>query len=330
MFQDLIDKQKGYINFFFDRLDFQTANILLAKLHYLKGNLIFTGVGKSGQIAKKLASTFISTGTKSLYLHPVEALHGDLGIISQDDIVVFLSKSGNSKELVDLAKILYARSIYQVLWVCKEDSILKKFMNLTCLLPLERELCPYNLSPTTSPLLQMCFGDTLAIALMNQKEFSLDQYADNHPSGFIGTRSRRVQDVMLKKESLPLVPLDMPLKDVLVEMSKKRLGCVLVLDQKGSCSGIFTTGDLNRCLVKNDPQILSTPVKNLMTKQFSFVNASERVDIALNLMQNPDKRIQMLPVLDDGVLVGLIHLHDVVEDAFQKSTCEEVFAHKEN
>lgn len=330
MFQDLLDKQKEYINFFFDHVDIQAANILLAKLHYLKGNLIFTGVGKSGQIAKKLASTFISTGTKSLYLHPVEALHGDLGIISQEDIVIFLSKSGNSKELVDLAKILYARSIYQVLWVCKEDSMLKKFMNITCLLPLKRELCPYNLSPTTSPLLQMCFGDTLAIALMRQKEFSLDQYADNHPSGFIGTRSRRVGDVMQKKERLPLVLLSMQLKDVLVEMSQKRLGCVLVVDLEKRCVGIFTTGDLNRCLVKNDPDLLLMPIKDLMTRQFSYVDVNERVDTALNLMQNPDKRIQMLPVLDDGLLVGLIHLHDVVEDAFQKNAQEEVFAHKEN
>jgi arabinose-5-phosphate isomerase len=327
MFQELLHQQKEFIQYFFEMIDVRTANVLLAKLHYLKGNLIFTGVGKSGQIAKKLASTFISTGTKALYLHPVEALHGDLGIISQEDIVIFLSKSGNSKELVDLAKILYARSIYQVLWVCKEDSLLEKFMNLTCLLPLKRELCPYNLSPTTSPLLQMCFGDTLAIALMSQKEFSLDQYADNHPSGFIGTRSRRVKDVMLKTESLPIVSPEMHLKEALLVMSEKRLGCVLVVDKKETLVGIFTTGDLNRCLIQNEKNLFETPIQNLMTSHISYVDSQERVDTALNLMQNPDKRVQMLPVLDDGCLVGLIHLHDVVEDAFQKSMREENYAH---
>lgn len=325
MFQELLRQQKEYIQFFFEKIDVRTANILLTKLRNLKGNLIFAGVGKSGQIAKKLSSTFISTGTKAIFLHPVEALHGDLGIISQDDIVIFLSKSGNSKELIDLAKILYARSIYQVLWVCKPDSPLEKFMDLTCLLPLKRELCPYNLSPTTSPLLQMCFGDTLAIALMSQKEFSLDQYADNHPSGFIGTRSRRVKDVMLEFSRLPIVSPDIHLKKALLVMSEKRLGCVLVVDKKEALVGIFTTGDLNRCLVQNQDNLFDTPVEKLMTKQVCCVESLERVDTALNLMQNPDKRVQMLPVVDEGYLVGLIHLHDIVEDAFQKSVREENF-----
>lgn len=323
MFQELLNQQKEYIQFFFEEIDVNTANILLEKLHYLSGNLIFTGVGKSGQIAKKLASTFISTGTKALYLHPVEALHGDLGIISQDDIVVFLSKSGNSKELVDLAKIFYARSIYQVLWVCKRDSLLEKFMDLTCLLPLKRELCPYNLSPTTSPFLQMCYGDTLAIALMRKKKFSLDQYADNHPSGFIGTRSRRVVDVMVKLDNLPIVTPEMHLKKALLILSKKRLGCVLVVDKKGELVGIFTTGDLNRCLMQNEENLFETPIDKLMTIDVSTIDAQDRVDTALNLMQNPDKRVQMLPVIDNGCLVGLIHLHDVVEDAFQKSVPQE-------
>jgi arabinose-5-phosphate isomerase len=323
MFQDLLNKQKEYIQFFFETVNPQMAQALLKKLQYLKGNLIFTGVGKSGQIAKKLASTFISTGTKAFYLHPVEALHGDLGMISEEDIVVFLSKSGNSKELVDLAKILYTRSIYQVLWACKEDSLLQKFMNLTCHLPLKRELCPYNLSPTTSPLLQMCFGDTLAIALMHHKEFSLDQYAENHPSGFIGTRSRKVKDVMLQGEKLPVVRANRELRDVLVEMSQKRLGCVLVVDEKDLLAGIFTSGDLNRALVSKADTLLRTPICELMTTKFLSIDVEERVDTALNLMQNPDKRVQMLPVLDGRSLVGLIHLHDVVEDTFQKSRREE-------
>ncbi len=318
MFRQLIEKQKEYVDFFFDALDTKSGDLLLEKLLELKGNLIFTGVGKSGQIAKKLASTFISTGTKSFYLHPVEALHGDLGIISQEDIVVFLSKSGNSKELLDLAKILHARGVYQVLWACKEESILHEFIDLACFLPLKRELCPYNLSPTTSPLLQMCFGDTLAIALMHKKQFSLDQYADNHPSGFIGTRSRRVKEVMLKGEDLPIVYSEQPLKEVLVEMSKKRVGCVLVLDAKRRLSGIFTAGDLNRALVKVKQDILESPVSDLMTTGFAWIEADERVGQALDLMQNPDKRVQMLPVLEGGLLVGLLHLHDVVETAVQK------------
>ncbi|MFZ4773499.1 MAG: KpsF/GutQ family sugar-phosphate isomerase [Chlamydiia bacterium] len=327
MFRKLIEEQKEYMNFFFDALDLTPGQQLLTRLLHIKGNLVFTGVGKSGQVAKKLASTFISTGTKSLYLNPVEALHGDLGIISKDDVVVYLSKSGNSKELIELAKILYARQIYQVLWVCKEDSVLKNFMDLICLLPLKRELCPYNLSPTTSPLLQMCFGDTLAIALMNQKEFSLDQYADNHPSGFIGTRSRKVREVMLKGAALPIVHQSQPLKEVLIEMSGKRVGCVLVLNENRQLSGIFTTGDLNRALLKIDQDVIHAPIGALMTQSFTCIDANERVDHALSLMQNPDKRIQMLPVMEEGILVGLIHLHDVVEDAFQKGGAKEMLAH---
>ena len=326
MFQELIKKQKEYMNFFFDSIDSTVAEFLIAKLLQLKGNVIFTGVGKSGQVAQKLASTFISTGTRSLFLNPVEALHGDLGIISKDDIVIFLSKSGNSKELVELAKILHARGIYQVLWVCKETSMLQSYMDLIVLLPLKRELCPYNLSPTTSPLLQMCFGDTLAIVLMNQKEFSLDQYANNHPSGSIGTRSRKVSEVMLKGDQLPIARANQPLKEVLVEMSMKRVGCVLVIDEKEQLVGIFTTGDLNRALLKIDQNSLFAPVNTLMTENFTSIDADERVDQALNVMQNPDKRIQMLPVMENGTLVGLIHLHDVVEERMACSSAEEILA----
>jgi arabinose-5-phosphate isomerase len=319
MLRNLFSKQKQYLDYFFERIDIDVAEHLLEKIHKLQGNLVFTGVGKSGQVAKKLVSTFVSLGTKSVFIHPTEALHGDLGIISKNDIVVFLSKSGNSAELIDLAKILHERSVYQVAWTCKQEGQLSRYVDLVCLLPLQRELCAHNLSPTTSPILQMCYGDILAVGLMQLKQFSLDSYAENHPSGFIGVRSKLVQNVMIPVSTLPLVAENSLLKDALVLMSQKRLGCVLVVDSSKNLKGIFTTGDLNRALCDTTQSPLEKQIQQFMTTNFSWISSDERVDSALNLMQNPDKRIQVLPVIDAGVLVGLLHLYDILGNVVEQT-----------
>lgn len=314
MIKELFNKQKTYLNYFFDHVSEEKTEQLLQLMVATQGMIIFTGVGKSGTIAKKLADTFVSTGTKALFLNPTDALHGDVGILEDKDLVVYLSKSGETDELIRLSSILSKRNMAQVALVCKERSTLCSYCTFSLYLPLERELCPFGLAPTTSTVIQLAFGDILSVALMELKAFTLDAYSLNHPAGNIGKQTRKVKEVMLKEDLLPISHQDEPLSEALIELASKRCGALLIVDDHFQMVGIFTTGDLNRIILKERDLAFSLPMSELMTRDFVSITQDELLTKALDMMQHSThKRVAMLPVLEEKKILGLLLLHDIIE-----------------
>ena len=206
MLQELIDKQRSYTNHFFESFDLAEIGKLVNMLMLTEGIIFFSGVGKSGLIAKKIAFTMASTGTRALFLSPTDALHGDIGIVSEKDVFIMLSKSGESDELIHLAPAIRNKGATVVGIVCNDKSRLGLICDYTFKLPFQGELCPFDMAPTMSTTYQLLFGDLLTIALMRHKKFSLDEYALNHPSGRIGKRiTLKVQDIMLTDHAFPYV-----------------------------------------------------------------------------------------------------------------------------
>lgn len=313
--QSLFSLQKGYIDYFFAHVDLAAAEKILHAMLNCKGIIAFSGVGKSAIVAEKLARTLVSIGIKSIFIHPVDALHGDIGALSDQDIMILISKSGATSELLRLFPALRAKQVSILSWVSKENSPLYKKADLSIVLPLQSELCPYDLSPTTSPSIQMIFGDILTIALMQETHFSLEAYALNHPAGAIGNQLiYKVYDLMLKESQLPLCHEDDSLKDVIFELTNKKCGCVLVVDQKQQLKGIFTDGDLRRNLQKYSNVIFDKTMKEMMTSSFLSISPHQLAADAMALMQkNPQRRVMMLPVIDRDNLVGLITMHDIIQ-----------------
>lgn len=316
MLKELLEKQKLFLCHFFDTLDLQPIEKLIELLLSCKGMIFFTGVGKSGLIAKKIALTMVSTGTRAIYLSPTDALHGDLGMVSDQDIFIMLSKSGESDELMNLIPALHNKGAILVGVVCNSNSRLYGACHLKVILPFEYELCPFDMAPTMSTSFQLLFGDLVSVALMRQKSFGLDQYILNHPSGRIGKRmSLRVKDLMIQGQKIPFCfPTDL-LTDVLVELSNKRCGCVLIVDSQKKLLGIFTDGDLRRVLQKKGSDILHSEMKDLMTVNPKFTNPDVLIWESMKKMEaDYQNRISVLPVLDDQRCVaGLLHLHDAVQ-----------------
>lgn len=315
LLKELLDKEREYINYFFDHLDAREVEGIVDLLAACEGVMIFTGVGKSGLVAEKIAMTMTSSGSRAFYISPNNALHGDIGIVSDKDVVVMLSKSGESDELLSLIPTLRNKQTKLVAIVNAPNSRLAKSCDLSIHLPLKRELCPYDMVPTTSMVIQMIFGDVLAIALMRLKNFSLDQYALNHPGGRIGKRlSLKVNDLMLKGTSVPTCSPHDKLVDTLVELSNKRCGCVLIVDEAKKLQGIFTDGDLRRSLQKHGAIALESSMGELMTKTARSITPHHMAWEAMKEMESDQKNaITILPVLDEQKVVGVIKLHDIVQ-----------------
>ena len=277
--------------------------------------LIFTGVGKSGIIAEKLALTMLSTGTKAVFLPPSNALHGDIGIVSEQDVVVLLSKSGETEELLHLIPYIRDRGAQTVAWVLNSSSKLAQACDLSVTLPFQKELCPFDLAPTTSTAIQLIFGDVLSVALMQAKGFSLDDYASNHPAGSLGKKiALKVEDLMIQEPQLPLCRPQDELHQVLVELSAKRCGCLVVVDENKHLQGIFTDGDLRRTLQSHTTTALHKTMEELMTRHCIVTTKQERASIALSRMQEVDQRwVSVIPVVENNLLIGLIRMHDIVQ-----------------
>jgi arabinose-5-phosphate isomerase len=315
----LLLKQKELINSFFEKIDPKMMDLTLERLMNVKGNIVFTGIGKSGIAAELIAMMMTSIGTKAFYLSPANAIHGDLGMIGQDDLVVLLSKSGNTEELYQLALLLKTRKIQLMGWFCHSHGRLSKVCDFVVNLPLEKELCPYDLSPTTSSIVQIIFGNTLAVALMEGKNFSLESYLLNHPSGMIGNKIRlKVADVMLKNSALPICFSNQEIKEVLVELSDKRCGCLLVFTPENQLKGVFTDGDLRRAIYKDAEKVFNRPVEMYTTEKYISTHPEASIVEALKIMQNHDqpKKVNVLPVMENEKLVGLIRLHDIIALGF--------------
>ena len=314
MHQPLFAEHKANIDYFFEHVDPAAVDRMVELAMGCDGLLIFSGVGKSGLIAEKLAATMLSTGTRAIYLPPTNALHGDLGIISERDICIFISKSGETEELKVLLPMVHARGARLVSWVCESDSTLAREADHTVLLPVKRELCPFDLAPTTSTAVQLIFGDIVSIALMRAKSISLDEYALNHPAGSIGKRATtRVADIMVRSEALPLCGPNDLVGALLPELTTKRLGCLLVVDADDHLLGIFTDGDLRRAIQSEGSDLLTRSIGELITRDCLTITPDALAYGVMQQMQgDPDRWVTLLPVVEESRLVGLLHMHDIV------------------
>jgi len=315
MLKDLFEEYQRNLNYFFDQIETEKAEKIFDLLLKCEGMLIFTGVGKSGIIAEKLAMTMISTGTKALYLPPMNALHGDIGIVTKKDVLICISKSGESEELLSLVPYAQKKGAKTVAWVSNPHSKLLNGCDLGIYLPLNKELCPFDLAPTTSTAIQLIFGDVLSVGLMKAKQFSLDEYALNHPAGSIGKKiTLTVEDLMLKGEGLPICTPNDRLREALVTLTDKKCGCLLIVDEKKNFRGIFTDGDLRRTLQTDPARMLEKTMEELMTPSCIATEKGKKALEALKLMQkDPKKWVNVMPVVESDRLIGLIRMHDLVQ-----------------
>lgn len=315
MIRALFKEQQGYLNYFFENVDLDKTQKIFEAFFYCKGSLIFTGIGKSGIIAQKLAMTFLSTGTKSFYIPPIDALHGDLGIVDDKDIFVFLSKSGQTEELISLIPHVRNKGASIISLVSNDKSFLYSNSDLSIHLPIPREICPFDLAPTTSTAVQLIYGDVLAVMMMRKKNFSLKEFVKNHPAGAIGKRiSLHVKDLMIKDDGIPFARKNDLLIDVLYELSEKKCGCLLIVDDKKELLGIFTDGDLRRSIQKRGAEALSVTLSKLMTPGPTWTNKDQLVIDAMKQMEeNPKKLITVLPVLEKKKVIGILRMHDILQ-----------------
>jgi arabinose-5-phosphate isomerase len=271
------------------------------------GRLIITGMGKSGHIGRKIAATFASTGTPAYYVHPGEASHGDLGMITKDDVIMALSWSGETVELKDL--IDYSRRFRTglIAVTAEATSTLAKAADVVLLLPQAREACPHNLAPTTSSLMQLALGDALAVALLESRGFTALDFRGLHPGGRLGAKLKFIRDVMHSGATVPLAPLGTSMADAVVVMSAKGFGCVGITGAGGKLAGIITDGDLRRHM---GPQLLAATVDDVMTRGPKTVAGDQLVSEALELLNS--SKITAVFVVDAGAPVGIVHLHDLL------------------
>ncbi len=313
--RELFQNQKTYVEDFYNRIDSDQAQRFADFCLSVKGLIVLTGVGKSGIVAEKIAMTLASTGTKAIYLPPTNFLHGDLGILTGEDLVIFLSKSGETEELLGLMPFIRKKGTRLGALVSNPESRLAQCADCFVHLPVQKELCPFDLAPTTSTVVQLLFGDALAIAMMKAKSLSLQDYALNHPAGAIGKKaSITVESLMFKGDRVPISTQERKLFDVLSDLTEKKCGCLIITDEQGSFQGIFTDGDLRRSLQSHGPLILQKSVGHLMTKGAITIPKETLAWDALKIMQKDPKRwISVLPVLEEDKVVGLLRMHDIIQ-----------------
>ncbi|CAA0818107.1 Probable arabinose 5-phosphate isomerase [Striga hermonthica] len=311
---NLFKCQQNYLNHFFQNLDLTQTLAFTQTLLDARGTIFFTGVGKSGFVAQKISQTLVSLGVRSGFLPPVDALHGDIGILSPDDLLVMFSKSGNSEELVRLVPCARAKGSYLISVTSVSPNALMRSCDLNVHLPLERELCPFDLAPVTSTAIQMVFGDTVAIALMGARNLSKEEYAANHPAGRIGkSLIFKVKDLMKKRGELPVCRERDMIMDQLVELTSKGCGCLLVIDDEYRLLGTFTDGDLRRTLKASGEGIFKLTVGEMCNRNPRTISPDAMAVEAMQKMEAPPSPVQFLPVINDqNVLIGIVTLHGLV------------------
>ena len=277
-----------------------------------KGRIIVAGMGKSGHIARKIAATLASTGTPSFFVHAAEAGHGDMGMITTKDLVLMISHSGKTQELVQLIPLVRRLGIPLLAMSGNPNSTLAKEADIHLLIKIDQEACPLDLAPTSSTTATLVMGDALAIALLEARGFTADEFAFSHPSGSLGKKLLlRVNDIMHSGDALPRVKEEVNLSAALIEMTEKKLGMTTILTKDGKLSGIFTDGDLRRWLDRGI-NVHKTKMKEVMTTEFHLIRSSALASEALELMQR--NKINALPVIDDqGELVGAFNMHDLLK-----------------
>ena len=288
--------------------DFKKA---VTAIHESRGRIIISGIGKSAIVAQKIVATFNSTGTPALFMHAADAIHGDLGMIQQDDVVMILSNSGNSPEIKALVPLIKSFGNRLIGMVGNMQSYLATQADFIVNASVTAEACPNNLAPTNSTTAQMVMGDVLAVCLMELKEFTERDFARYHPGGNIGKRLYlRVED-MYKINPKPCVHLHTPVKEVITEISRNRLGCTAVLDEANNLIGIVTDGDVRRMLETHD-NISQLQAEDIYSKNPKTIHSQTLAIEALNVMKKHD--ITQLIVMDNGEYAGVLHLHDLLRE----------------
>ncbi len=287
-----------------DSLD-ETFNETLDLLLAMQGRAVVTGMGKSGHIANKIAATMASTGTPAFFVHPGEASHGDLGMITSGDVVIALSFSGETAELADLVSYTKRFAIPLIGVTGSNSSALAEAASVALVLPAITEACPMGLAPTTSTTVMLALGDALAVALLESKGFSSDDFQVFHPGGKLGDQLQKVADVMHTGESLPLVPNNIAMSEAILVMTAKSFGCLGVVDKYGVLQGVITDGDLRRHM---GPELLNQLTGQVMTTNSTSIRPEALVNEALRTMTS--KFITALFVLENEQPIGIIHIHD--------------------
>ncbi len=298
------------------RLDghFLEAIALIEQTH---GKLIITGVGKSGLVGAKMAATFASTGTSSFFLHPTEALHGDLGMIGKGDTLLAISNSGESEELTKILPHIQRFDIPLIGLSGKEDSTLGRYANVFLDISVEKEACPFNAAPTSSTTLTMALGDALAVALMKKRGFKREDYASFHPGGSLGKKLFvKVKDLM-RRENLPIIRESTSLKEAVVRMSEGKLGTVLIVDGANKFTALLSDGDLRRALMDKDFTMEQAAITYATRAPKHYKNTELLASEALEIIEND--RIQLLPITNDAdEIIGVLHIHDLINAGIKR------------
>lgn len=306
--KDVLDNYTRSVSYVEECID-ENFEVIIDYISKINGRVIITGIGKSAIIGMKISATLNSTGTPSIFLHGSDALHGDIGVATKNDVMICLSKSGSNTETVDLVKQIKKLGIKLIGITSDKNSFLAKNADYSIVNKIEREACPNNLAPTTSTSMQLLIGDLIAICLMSIKEFKSEDFALYHPSGSLGKRlTLKVSDI-LNYNSSPKVDINLSIKDAINEISSKMYGATAVLN-KNIVVGIITDGDIRRVLNQNKNP-MNLKVNEIMVKNPKFVSGDMLGSEALNLM-NKSKITQLL-VIDDGHYKGMIHMHELLK-----------------
>jgi len=272
-----------------------------------KGRIILTGMGKSGHIAKKIAASLASTGTPSFFMHPAEASHGDLGMVTEDDVIIAISNSGESRELIDILNYSKRFGIKLIAITKNPDSSLGKAGDIILKLPNSKEACPLGLAPTSSTTATLVLGDIITVAMIERKGFSKAQFNQRHPGGKLGSILQKVKDFMHTGAEMPILAENSGINEIIIEMTSKRLGCVGFINKQGELTGMFTDGDLRRCI---NQDLKSAKATDIMTKNPITINKEMFASEALKIMN--EKKITNLFILEEGKPIGVIHIHDLL------------------
>ena len=279
-------------------------------LYKNKGRIIITGIGKSGYIGLKLSATLTSTGSPSHYINCAEANHGDLGVIQKNDILLALSKSGETKEMFSIISFAKTNKIKLISITANKNSFLAKNSDIVCLIPNIAESCPLNLAPTTSTTMMLVLGDSIAIELMNKKKFKKENFKKFHPGGMLGKSLLLVKDIMHTKDKLPLIKNNSTMREALLKMTSYGFGCVGVTNSKNILIGVITDGDLRRNISKN---FLDLPIEKIMTKNPITVESKMNIKDTIDIMNS--NKITTVFVIENSSKIpkGIIHIHDCIK-----------------
>jgi arabinose-5-phosphate isomerase len=276
------------------------------------GRVIISGIGKSGLIGKKIVATLISTGTNSIFLHPVEAVHGDLGLVTKEDVLIAISNSGETAELNQLLPLIRDIGCTLAGFTGKPKSTMAGYCDIIIDTGVEKEACPFNMAPTSSTTAQLAMGDALAVVLITQKKFKKSDFMKSHPGGVLGQRlSCKVGELMFESSKTPFVKLGSPMSLALEQMDKFSLGAVIVVNESNKLEGIITDGDIRHCITNNQYELKTALVDSVMTTNPHTLDSDSFLYDALNLMEK--YQITVLPIVDKHHhMDGLLHLHDIL------------------